>query len=427
MHPILLTVLACIVVIVASTIFPGFTSQIAGIAALLVFSHSLKYKNEQAEVIIKAYDRGIIHYNEGNYDQAIRYFSLIINETFQRPNDCGYIAMSYHARAGCHHCLENFISAIDDYDQSIKLDPVNSTYFINRGITYTCMTEYAKAVEDHNIAIKLEADNANAFFHRGQAFLYMNEYTKALNDYNQAIIFNPGDANFYCGRAAIYSHINQNLEAINDYTQAIRLESGCINAYAGRGYIYLYGVKYVAAIQDFTLAIQLNMSDSYSYVCRGMANCYTGEHQKAIDDFSEATRLQPSVNNYYNLAVTQHFVCLMDESLSNVNQALTTLDVNFAGAYYLRSNLLAQLNDLQGAVKDFQQAKKVEDSHANETDSGDVHGFYHRGLAKYRMGDQEGAISDLEKAMQICLKIQYFTFHQYLSHTLLEIKESLEE
>lgn len=425
MHPILLAVLACIAVIIFSTILPSLTSRIAVIAALLVWHYSQKYQNEAFEAVTKDYDRGATHYYEGDYDQAVRYFSLIIDGTLQMPNDCNYIAMSYQARAGCHLQLKNFTSAIQDYKQAVKLDPTNFEIFINRGIAYTYMTEYTKAIEDFNMAIKLEPDSANAFFNRGHAYVYTGKYVKAINDYNQAIILNPENANFFCGRAKICSHLNQDLEAINDYTRAIRLELGCIDAYMGRGLIYLYGVKYVLAIQDFTSAIQLDLSNSTAYEYRGMANCYIGENQKSMDDFSEAVKLQPSINKYYNLALTQYLFGLIDESLSNVNQVLT-LDVDFTIAYYLRSNILYQLNDSQGAIDDFKQAMKVGDSQ-NEIDSGDAHSFYHRGLAKYRMGNQEGAIFDMKKAMQICLSIQYFTFHQQLSQALLNIKKSHEE
>jgi tetratricopeptide (TPR) repeat protein len=425
MHPILLAVLTCIAVIVASTILPSFTSQIVSIAGLLVWHYSQKYQNEAFEAVVKAYDRGVTHYYEGDYNQAVRYFSLIIDETFQIPNDCDYIAMSYQARAGCYLQLKNFSGAVQDYKQAIQIDPTNSDIFMNRGIAYTYTTEYTKAIEDLNMAINLKPDSANAFFNRGHAYVYTGEYVKAINDYNQAIVLNPEDADFFCGRAKVCSYLNQGLEAVNDYTQAIRLNSGCVDAYVGRGLIYLYGVKYVLAIQDFTSAIQLDLSNSNAYEYRGMANCYIGENRKSIDDFSEAARLQPSTNKYYNLALTQYLFGLIDESLSSVNQVLT-LDVDFTIAYYLRSNILYQLNDSQGAIDDFQQAMKVGDSQ-NEIDSGDAHSFYHRGLAKYRMGDHEGAISDIEKAMQICLSIQYFAFHQQLLQALLDIKKSRQE
>jgi tetratricopeptide (TPR) repeat protein len=425
MHPILLAILVCIAVVVASTIFPGFTSQIVVIAALLVWHYSQKYKNETSEAITKAYHRGITHYDEGNYDQAIRYFTLILYETLPIPNDCQYIALSYQARAGCHFCLKDFNSAIKDYSQAIQLDPINSNYFAARGIAHTGMNEYAKAIDDLSMAIKLKPDNANAFSYRGFAYFCINEYTEAINDYNQAIVLNPGDANSFCSRAKLYAYNNQDIEAANDYNRAIRLDSGCIDAYMGRGFVYFYGVKYALAIQDFTIAIQLDANNSTAHEYRGMANCYIGGNQKSIDDFSEAARLQPSANKYYNLALTQHLFGLIDESLSSVNQVLT-LDVNFTIAYYLRSNILYQLNDSQGANDNFQQAMKVGDSQ-NEIDSGDAHSFYHRGLAKYRMGDHEGAISDIEMAMQICLNIQYFTFHQQLLQALLDIKKSHQE
>lgn len=57
----------------------------------------------------------------------------------------------------------------------------------------------------------------------------------------------------------------------------------------------------------------------------------------------------------------------------------------------------------------------------------DFHGFYHRGLAKYRMGDQEGARADLKIAEHLCLELHYVSFQQAVLKRLQQISKNLDD
>ncbi|MDP8964169.1 MAG: hypothetical protein M3O33_09340, partial [Cyanobacteriota bacterium] len=60
------------------------------------------------------------------------------------------------------------------------------------------------------------------------------------------------------------------------------------------------------------------------------------------------------------------------------------------------SALAAYFNDNQVAIEDYNQARLIEPDH--DIDANDAHGYYGRGLARSRMGDNQGALEDLHKA-----------------------------
>lgn len=79
--------------------------------------------------------------------------------------------------------------AIDDYSQSLRLDPLNARAFNNRGYTYMRKQEYAKALADFNKAIEISPDYANARMNRGDIynFYYNIDRKKAIEDYDRVI------------------------------------------------------------------------------------------------------------------------------------------------------------------------------------------------------------------------------------------------
>ena len=58
--------------------------------------------------------------------------------------------------------------AIQDYDQSIKLNPNYARAFNNRGVAYQKKGEYDRAIKDFDESIKLNPDYGNAFANRAE-------------------------------------------------------------------------------------------------------------------------------------------------------------------------------------------------------------------------------------------------------------------
>jgi len=117
----------------------------------------------------------------------------------------------------------DYQSAINNFDEAIRLDPEYAIAYGNRGIAYSKLGEYSKAIEDYNQAIKLYPNYSKAYFNRGFTFSKLGNQQKALADYTMAIQYNPKDANAYVLRGVIYSNLGEIEKACEDQKKACEL------------------------------------------------------------------------------------------------------------------------------------------------------------------------------------------------------------
>lgn len=92
-----------------------------------------------------------------------------------------------------------------------------------RGLLYVLKGDYDKAIQDLDESIRLNPDYAGAHNNRGHAYLGKGEYDRAIQDFEQAIRLKPDDDGGYLGRAAVYANQGERDRAIQDYDQALRL------------------------------------------------------------------------------------------------------------------------------------------------------------------------------------------------------------
>ena len=78
--------------------------------------------------------------------------------------------------------------------------------------------------------------------------------------------------------------------------------------------------------------------------------------------------------------------------MADYNEAIR-LDLNFAGAYYNRGNLLSQKDDLAGALTDLTAALHLAPTYAS--------GYFNRGIVYQRLGRLDDAIADFRKTLDL--------------------------
>ena len=113
------------------------------------------------------------------------------------PNSPQILAIAHNNRGNAFANLLQYELAIQDYDESIKLDPNYAKAFNNRGLAYQKQGEYARAIEDFNAAIKIDSNYAVAIVNRGQAYWKKVDYPHALKDFDEAIRLQPTSATFW--------------------------------------------------------------------------------------------------------------------------------------------------------------------------------------------------------------------------------------
>ena len=233
------------------------------------------------------YNRGNEKYQTGDYVGAIADFDQVIR---LEPNN----SIHYSNRGNAYYRQGEYQQAITDFDQAIRLNPNDADFYAGRGIAYSTKGEYQQAIADFDQAIHLEPNNAGFYCNRGIANL-RNEYNmRAIADYDQAIHLAPNNADFYSNRGSAYSNQGEYQKAIADYDQAIRLDSNNVTAYNKRGNAYLKRGGYQRAIDDYDQAIRLDPNNADFYFNRGNAYFKQGDNQRAIADYNQALKIDPN-------------------------------------------------------------------------------------------------------------------------------------
>ncbi len=117
----------------------------------------------------------------------------------------------------------NYEDAIGYYTNAIDADPVNASYFYYRGVCYSMLTENELSIVDFNSAIKLSADYGDAYFERAYSYYVLEENEKALKDYGMAIKLIPDHGPAHLNRGSVKFDMDDLDGACLDWKKAVIL------------------------------------------------------------------------------------------------------------------------------------------------------------------------------------------------------------
>ena len=89
------------------------------------------------------FSRGVLHVENGNYDEAIVDFTKSIELNQNNPD-------VYNHRGNAHYDKEDFESAAADYSAAIEVDPNYVKAYSNRGYVYVLLGREEDAIYDFN-------------------------------------------------------------------------------------------------------------------------------------------------------------------------------------------------------------------------------------------------------------------------------------
>jgi curved DNA-binding protein CbpA/Flp pilus assembly protein TadD len=161
-------------------------------------------------------DRGIAAYGSGDYLGAIGNFDEAIR---LNPND----AQSYNIRGNVWDELGILERALADYDESIRIDRNNPAVFHDRGVMWQRQGELDKALVDLDGAIRLSFDDASIYCDRGLVWYQKARYDRAIADFDRAIKVDPNFAVAYINRGLILHGKREFNVAFAD-SKAIRID-----------------------------------------------------------------------------------------------------------------------------------------------------------------------------------------------------------
>ena len=118
---------------------------------------------------------------------------------------------------------KNFIGALEDLNQAIKVNPKYAKSYNGRGVVKTALKDWKGAMIDYNKAIALDPKFARAYSNRGSLKVYQNDFNSASKDFDSALSLDSNLAEAYYNRAVMLGKLGKKDAGIKDIEKAAQL------------------------------------------------------------------------------------------------------------------------------------------------------------------------------------------------------------
>jgi tetratricopeptide (TPR) repeat protein len=245
------------------------------------------------------YKLSLSKYKLEDYDNSIK----DINKAIKLDEDYGDY---YLFKSQINRDLENFSDAIENITIGIsKLDPNDSVSYGNlfstrAEIKYFDLEDPYSAISDYNEAIKYDPISSNYVGRANVKLLDVDDYEGALLDLNKGIELYNDDvddehkAYLFYSRAYAKGELEDYYGAIGDISEAIELDNKKSSYYEDRGNYKMNLDDYKRAIPDINKALELNSSkEEIPRLKLLLAACinWSGDPKRALEILNESKRL----------------------------------------------------------------------------------------------------------------------------------------
>lgn len=204
------------------------------------------------------------------------------------------IAFISSLNTGCDKGLDqSSIDSINKYTNLINQYPQDPFYYVTRGDIYFVNQEYLSAAQDYEAALNIDPFNLEALRKLAVTYERMDKYAESLKEYNNLIALYPA-ADDYINRGLLHEKYKNLPMAIADYDRAIALNPENINYYMIRGNALDKAGNYQRSAQDYSEVIKRQPNNLGAILNRGNAFYNSGNFKGAVVDFEKVILLDPS-------------------------------------------------------------------------------------------------------------------------------------
>jgi len=313
---------------------------------------------------------------------------------YTSKKDAYFLAWSYSSRAKAYLKLNDTRHALADMNMSIKVEPNNSEWYINRGVYYYSISNMQKSNADFRMAISLNPNDYFANLCYGNNVLCYGKPIEALPYFNHACaLTNYQNSTCLSYRGECYEKLKEYELAAVDFVEAIRLDGDrhtmelLENDMADSTLKYLYP-KLQAIVQDTTL----NPTKQYIYwLALGYTYKNLSMHQDAYVSFIHCQTLREDISFYELIGLAELELGWYEDAIESFNNELLN-HPNSVRAQYFKAECYGEIGKFDEAISQFIQiAPNLQDPSA---------AYYKCGWYSQEKGDYIHAKEYYDKAIE---------------------------
>ncbi|MEY2979203.1 MAG: hypothetical protein RLZZ435_3342, partial [Cyanobacteriota bacterium] len=159
----------------------------------------------------------------------------------------------------------DWATAIDRYQATVCLNPLNSNNWANLGSTVLQTGEYLQAKEYLEQAIALNPSNPQYFKNLGIIYVNLQQPDRAVMAYKQAMYLNPQTGDSYCDLGNLFAQLSQYEAAKQVYQEGLKIDPWHYGLHLNLGNLLVLTKRNTEAIQVYKKArfFRSNNSDLY--------------------------------------------------------------------------------------------------------------------------------------------------------------------
>lgn len=330
--------------------------------------------------------RGRQALQDGKYSSAIESFNVLA-----RLDSANY--WCYFFRGIAKYNLGDLHGAGDDFDTSIRLNPIFTNGYHYRAITESRSGDYDAALADLQKAIELRPGYSGLYFSRGITYFLARKFDEAISDFNRYIRKEPKDPSAYLNRGACLLFTGDTTKAYEDYNKAIRLDRGDAEGYLRRGRLYAAQHIIDKAIADMDMAISIDPKNTFAYFNRALMKYENNDYNGALTDLNKVLETEPgNALTLYNRSLIYAQVGEYDKALDDMDRVININPRNVL-ARFNRAGILTQMERWRSALTDYSKAIELYPDFAKA--------YLNRSYVNLKLGRKKESKADYDKAQKM--------------------------
>lgn len=327
------------------------------------------------------YSRAKDYFKYGEKELALADLEKAI-ELFPRK-EAADLSQAYMLRALIYQERGNFVAALDDFNEALKLDPQSRFALIGRADLLYENADYDNARRDYEILLRQDIRCQEAYL--GLARIAYHENNMGLcNDYlEKAENANPSNPDFYLQRGIFYESTGDLQQAANDYVHVLVFDDGNTQALAMLN--NLAARAYKQAIDAITAGIDEGQDKGFFYFLRALIHKSNWHYTLSINDWNTilAEKYFYTHSIFYNRAYCYFHLGRFEYALDDINMALSLNGENLS-YHVLRARLYRIAGEYALAEEELAMASTFNPA--------DVEVLQQSGILAAEQGDYEKAL-----------------------------------
>ncbi|MDG1429712.1 MAG: tetratricopeptide repeat protein [Crocinitomicaceae bacterium] len=197
---------------------------------------------------------------------------------------------AYMSRAMHRFEIDDISGAEDDFNTSISIQPFAQSHY-ERGYLFEAKWDFRRAVDDYKQSIALDPHYAKSHLNLGILLVKFNDTEGAIYHIKKATSYDSNYSLAHFNLGILYKLRGDFSASYKSYSRAITLEPNNGLYLRHRGVLSNQRGNYSSAIKDFERAMLYEPNSGEAYYLRSVSYLNLGFKGKAIDDAKKATRM----------------------------------------------------------------------------------------------------------------------------------------